>query len=109
MEPPHGEALAERFEALAALREEGLIRHLGLSNVDTAHLAEARAIAPVVAVQNQFHAAKRDSEVVVDERVGDLPLGCAPLEGGGLDRPVAQGDRPEGGGREDVGGHTPGR
>ena len=35
MEPPHGESLAERFEALAALREEGLIRHLGLSNVDT--------------------------------------------------------------------------
>ncbi|MDX2529767.1 aldo/keto reductase [Streptomyces europaeiscabiei] len=60
MEPPHGESLAERFEALAALREEGLIRHLGLSNVDTAHLAEARAIAPVVAVQNQFHVAKRD-------------------------------------------------
>ncbi len=60
MGPPHGESLAERFEALAALREEGLIRHLGLSNVDTAHLAEARAIAPVVAVQNQFHVAKRD-------------------------------------------------
>jgi hypothetical protein len=60
MEPPYGESIAERFEALAALREEGLIRHLGLSNVDTVHLAEARAIASVVAVQNQFHAAKRD-------------------------------------------------
>ncbi|MDX2552103.1 aldo/keto reductase [Streptomyces stelliscabiei] len=58
MTPPHGESLAERFEALAALREEGLIRHLGLSNVDTSHLAEARAIAPVAAVQN--HAAQRD-------------------------------------------------
>ncbi|MDX3640831.1 aldo/keto reductase [Streptomyces sp. MB09-02B] len=58
MEPPRGESLAERFEALAALREEGLIRHLGLSNVDTGHLAEARAIAPVVAVQN--HAAQSD-------------------------------------------------
>ncbi|MFJ8717969.1 aldo/keto reductase [Streptomyces violaceus] len=58
MAPPHGESLAERFEALAALREEGLIRHLGLSNVDTGHLAEARAIAPVTAVQN--HAGQRD-------------------------------------------------
>ncbi|MET9685434.1 aldo/keto reductase [Streptomyces coeruleorubidus] len=58
MEPPRGESLAERFEALAALREEGLIRHLGLSNVDTDHLAEARAIAPVMAVQN--HAAQSD-------------------------------------------------
>ncbi|MFD6907298.1 aldo/keto reductase [Streptomyces sp. NPDC060077] len=58
MEPPHGESLAERFEALAALRAEGLIRHLGLSNVDTGHLTEARAIAPVTAVQN--HAAQGD-------------------------------------------------
>ncbi|WP_327392615.1 oxidoreductase [Streptomyces sp. NBC_01186] len=58
--PPHGESVAERFEALAAMREEGLIRHLGLSHVDTGHLAEARAIAPVTAVQNHFHAAKRD-------------------------------------------------
>ncbi|MFF8392051.1 aldo/keto reductase [Streptomyces sp. NPDC016172] len=65
MTPPHGESLAERFEALAALREEGLIRHLGLSNVDTAHLAEARAIAPVAAVQNQFHAAQRDDADVL--------------------------------------------
>src|SRR5687767_5091740 len=52
MEVPHGERVAERFEALAALREEGLIRHLGLSNIDVAHLREASAIAPVVAVQN---------------------------------------------------------
>ncbi|MFE7380779.1 aldo/keto reductase [Streptomyces zhihengii] len=58
--PPHGESVAARFEALAALREEGLIRHLGLSNVTAGHLAEARAIAPVAAVQNHFHAAKRD-------------------------------------------------
>ncbi|KUN74352.1 aldo/keto reductase [Streptomyces canus] len=60
MEPPHGESIAVRFEALAALREEGLIRHLGLSNVETDHLVEARAIAPVVAVQNRFHTAKPD-------------------------------------------------
>ncbi|GHO72691.1 oxidoreductase [Ktedonobacter sp. SOSP1-85] len=66
MEPPHGESLAEQFEVLAALREEGLIRHLGLSNVDSAHLTEARTIAPVVAVQNHFHIAKRDEVVVLD-------------------------------------------
>jgi len=59
MRPPHGESLAERFEALAALREEGLIRHLGISNVDINHLAEARAIAPVAAVQNHFNIAWR--------------------------------------------------
>jgi aryl-alcohol dehydrogenase-like predicted oxidoreductase len=66
MDPSHDESLAERFEVLASLREEGLIRHLGLSNVDTAHLAEARAIAPVVAVQNHFHIARRDDVVVLD-------------------------------------------
>lgn len=60
MEPPHGESVAARFEALAALQEEGLIRHLGLSNVDAAHLAEARAVAPVTAVQNEYHAGRRD-------------------------------------------------
>ncbi|MBP0459657.1 aldo/keto reductase [Streptomyces montanisoli] len=48
-----GESIAERFAVLAGLRDEGLIRHLGVSNVDAAQLAEARAIAPVAAVQNQ--------------------------------------------------------
>jgi pyridoxine 4-dehydrogenase len=59
MTPPSGESLAERFEALAVLQQEGLIRHLGLSNVDMDHLAEASTIAPVVAVQNNFHIAER--------------------------------------------------
>ncbi|MYT39251.1 oxidoreductase [Streptomyces sp. SID8356] len=48
------ESIAERFGALADLRAAGLIRHLGLSNVTPAHLAEARAIAPVVCVQNRY-------------------------------------------------------
>ncbi|MFL6055072.1 MAG: aldo/keto reductase [Actinoallomurus sp.] len=52
---PGGESIAERFAVLAGLREEGLIRHLGVSNVDADQLAEARAIAPVAAVQNHFH------------------------------------------------------
>lgn len=48
------EALAERFGALAQLREAGLIRHLGLSNISLNHLDEAQAIAPVVCVQNSY-------------------------------------------------------
>ncbi|MFF8594098.1 aldo/keto reductase [Streptomyces sp. NPDC015220] len=48
------DSVAEHFGALAELREEGLIRHLGLSDVQPRHLAEARAIAPVVSVQNRF-------------------------------------------------------
>jgi aryl-alcohol dehydrogenase-like predicted oxidoreductase len=48
------ESIGEHFGALAALRDAGLIRHLGLSNVEPRHLAEAQAIAPVVAVQNRY-------------------------------------------------------
>jgi pyridoxine 4-dehydrogenase len=66
MDVPHGESVAERFEALATLRESGLIRHLGLSNVDLAQLEEASSIAPVVAVQNSFHIAKRDDAALLE-------------------------------------------
>jgi aryl-alcohol dehydrogenase-like predicted oxidoreductase len=48
------DSIAEHFGALAELREEGLIRHLGVSDVEPRHLAEAQAIAPVVCVQNRF-------------------------------------------------------
>jgi aryl-alcohol dehydrogenase-like predicted oxidoreductase len=51
----HGlESVAEHFAALAELRQAGLIRHLGLSNVRLHHLKQAQAIAPVVAVQNRY-------------------------------------------------------
>ncbi|MFJ6461313.1 oxidoreductase [Streptomyces sp. NPDC091387] len=46
--------IADRFGALAELRKEGLIRHLGLSNVGADQLAEALPIAPVVCVQNRY-------------------------------------------------------
>ncbi|MCX4822879.1 oxidoreductase [Streptomyces sp. NBC_01142] len=48
------DSIAERFGALAQLRDAGLIRHLGISNVQPEHLAEAQAIAPVVCVQNPY-------------------------------------------------------
>ncbi|MGW0145481.1 aldo/keto reductase [Streptomyces sp. NPDC003333] len=48
------DSIAEHFGALAELREAGLVRHLGISAVGPHHLAEARAIAPVVAVQNRY-------------------------------------------------------
>jgi pyridoxine 4-dehydrogenase len=47
-------SIAEHFGTLAGLRDAGLIRHLGLSNVTPAHLAQALQIAPVVCVQNSF-------------------------------------------------------
>jgi pyridoxine 4-dehydrogenase len=51
---PGRDSVAERFGALAQLRDAGLIRHLGLSNVRVDHLDEALAIAPVVCVQNSY-------------------------------------------------------
>ncbi|MFC0526229.1 aldo/keto reductase [Phytohabitans kaempferiae] len=51
---PGHDSVAERFGALADLRDAGLIRHLGLSNVRVDHLDEAEPIAPVVCVQNSY-------------------------------------------------------
>ncbi|PAU61308.1 aldo/keto reductase [Pseudomonas indica] len=81
---PHGESLAERFEALAKLCEEGLIRHLGISNVDIEHLAQARSIAPVVAVQNHFHLGKRDDISLLNACAAEGIAFCPffPLGGG---------------------------
>lgn len=58
--------LKARFEALAELVDEGLIRHLGISNVGPEHLKEALDIAPVVCVQNQYGLTTRreDDELV---------------------------------------------
>ncbi|GGQ00323.1 aldo/keto reductase [Streptosporangium pseudovulgare] len=84
-------AVAERFAALAELRDQGLIRHLGVSNVDAAQLAEARAIAPVAAVQNHFHVAHRDDAAVLAqcEEDGIAYVPFFPLGGGRepIDRP----------------------
>ncbi|MFD8011142.1 aldo/keto reductase [Streptomyces sp. NPDC058955] len=60
------DTLAERFGALAALREEGLIRHLGLSNTTTRRLAAAQRIAPVAAVQNMYGLFHRQDADVLD-------------------------------------------
>ena len=48
------DSIAEHFGVLAGLRDAGLIRHLGVSAVRPAHLAQAQAIAPVVCVQNRY-------------------------------------------------------
>jgi len=63
---PGPDQLAERFGALAAMRDEGLIRHLGLSNVRAEDLDAVRAVAPVVCVQNGYavdHQRSRDDLV----------------------------------------------
>jgi aryl-alcohol dehydrogenase-like predicted oxidoreductase len=78
------ESLGERFTVLADLRREGLIRHLGVSHVDATQLAEARSIAPVTAVQNQFHIHDRsDAEILMRcEQDGIAYVPYFPLGGG---------------------------
>ncbi len=62
-----GSSVREGFSALADLQRDGVIKHLGVSNATMAQLAEARAIAPVVCVQNQFNLAQREDEAMVEE------------------------------------------
>jgi pyridoxine 4-dehydrogenase len=59
-------SIAEQFGTLAELREQGLIRHLGVSTVTADQLAEARAIAPVVCVQNFYNVAQREDDPLVE-------------------------------------------
>ena len=65
---PEPGSIAEEFETLAALQQQGLIRHLGISTVSAEQVAEAQSIAPVVCVQNLYNIARRDD----DELIGSL-------------------------------------
>lgn len=59
-------SLAEPFGALAEMQREGLIKHLGVSNVSAEQVAEAQAIAPVVCVQNYYNIAHRGDDALID-------------------------------------------
>jgi aryl-alcohol dehydrogenase-like predicted oxidoreductase len=59
--------LEEQFTALAALQQQGLIRHLGLSNATANQVKQAQAIAPVVCVQNLYNLVHREDEVLVED------------------------------------------
>ncbi|WP_343612244.1 oxidoreductase [Novosphingobium sp.] len=58
--------LEEQFSTLAKLRDQGLIRHLGLSNATAKQVEQAQAIAPVVCVQNHYNLVHREDEALVD-------------------------------------------
>jgi aryl-alcohol dehydrogenase-like predicted oxidoreductase len=64
---PSEGSIAGQFTALAELQRQGLIRHLGLSNAKGSQVEEARAIAPVVCVQNQYNLAHRGDDALVDD------------------------------------------
>src|SRR5262249_46480084 len=67
---PSEGSIERQFTALAELQRRGLVRHLGLSNVTSAQVAEAQTIAKVVCVQNQYNLVQRDDDALVDELAG---------------------------------------
>ncbi|MGW1069809.1 aldo/keto reductase [Streptomyces aureus] len=72
-------SIGEHFGALAELRDAGLIRHLGVSNVTSEQLTEARAIAPVVCVQNQFGLGAPSEDRELLRCCGELGLAFVPF------------------------------
>lgn len=63
---PDDESIEAPFTVLAELKAQGKIKHLGVSNVSPAQLAEAQKIAPVVCVQNFYNVAERDDDAFLD-------------------------------------------
>ncbi len=74
--------LAESVGAIAELKAEGKIRHVGLSNVTEDQFREAKRIVPIVSIQNRFNVTDRKSESIVDlcEQEGIVYLPWAPIQ-----------------------------
>jgi pyridoxine 4-dehydrogenase len=96
MGPAEG-SIQEPLTVLAELKRQGLIRHLGLSNVSPEQLAEAQAITEIVCVQNLYNVAHRNDDSFIDELarqgiayVPFFPLGgFSPLQSSALDAVAA--------------------
>ncbi|MGW3276659.1 aldo/keto reductase family oxidoreductase [Nocardia rhamnosiphila] len=97
-EGPRPGSLAEAFGTLVELQREGLIRHLGVSNVTEEQVAEARTIAPIVCVQNMYNLAHRHDDDLIDHLAADniayvpfFPLGgFTPLQSETLSKVAAR-------------------
>jgi pyridoxine 4-dehydrogenase len=91
---PNEESIAEQLAALAGLQQQGLIRHLGLSNVSLAQIDEARGIVEIVCVQNHYNIAHRHDDDLIDLLAGRgiayvpfFPLGgFAPIQSEALSK-----------------------
>ncbi len=97
----HGPAegsLEAPLTALAALRDQGLVRQIGLSNATSKQVAEARAITGIACVQNLYNLAHRDDDALIDALAADgiayvpfFPLGgFSPLQSDALDAVAAR-------------------
>jgi aryl-alcohol dehydrogenase-like predicted oxidoreductase len=97
MGPAEGDIEAH-ISALAGLQQRGLIRHIGLSNATAAQVRQARSIAPIVCVQNQYNLVHRHDDAMIDELAQDgiayvpfFPLGgFSPLQSSQLAEVAAE-------------------
>ncbi len=96
MEPSEG-SIEEPLTVLAELKRQGLIRHIGLSNITPKQLSEARTITEIVCVQNFYNVAQRKDDALIDDLaargiayVPFFPLGgFTPLQSSALDAAAA--------------------
>jgi pyridoxine 4-dehydrogenase len=94
---PNDNSIAEPLSVLAELQTQGLIRHIGLSNISAGQFAEGEKIAKIVCVQNHYNLAHRLDDVLIDELAGKgiafvpfFPLGgFRPLQSPILDEAAA--------------------
>jgi pyridoxine 4-dehydrogenase len=91
-------SIERHVTVLAELQQQGLIKHIGLSNVTAAQVAEGRGIAEIVCVQNQYNLVHRDDDALVDRLAVDgiayvpfFPLGgFSPIQSNGLSAVAAR-------------------
>ena len=91
-------SLEEPLTVLAELQQQGLVRHIGLSNVTATQVAEGRKLCDIVCVQNYYNLAHRDDDGLIDALARDgiayvpfFPLGgFSPLQSAGLNEVAAQ-------------------
>jgi aryl-alcohol dehydrogenase-like predicted oxidoreductase len=96
MEPSEG-SIEEPLTVLAELKRQGLIRHIGLSNVTPKQLKEAQSITKIVCIQNFYNVARRDDDAFIDDLAAQgiayvpfFPLGgFTPLQSSVLDAAAA--------------------
>ena len=90
-------SIEEPLTALSELKRQGLIRHVGLSNVKPSQLAQAQTITDIVCIQNLYNLAHRNDDAFIDDLAGQglayvpfFPLGgFSPLQSSGLNAAAA--------------------
>jgi aryl-alcohol dehydrogenase-like predicted oxidoreductase len=89
---PDGSSISASLSTLVRMQEEGLVRHIGLSNVNAAQIAEGQKLAKIVCVQNMYNLAHRVDDALIDtlgaQGIAYVPFfplgGFTPLQSGTL-------------------------